>query len=187
MKLEEKIKQAEIKTILIVDDTKENIEAAKAYFNALEAYGVKAEYAMSAEQAKQKIREAYKDKMRYSVIISDMQMEEQFSGLKVAREGFKHQTYSIITTGQNYHMPESHGHGGPYTQVLPYWETTVNGKKERLEVWKQVFDIVLEHMTGDDKKTIAALGRYHRFPGKPSDAIADMVMKVFAFKNSICE
>ena len=177
MSLEEKLVEAGIKKILVVDDTKANLAAAKEYFSSFEKYGIKTDYANSAKQAKKNIQDAYKGKERYSVIISDMVMEEPHSGLEVVREGFKHQTHGYIATGKDYDRPDDASHG-PYTEVEPMLGA-VEGKKEKPEVWQGVLEKVLESITGEAKETIAAMGRYHKFHGKPSDKIADMMMLVY--------
>ncbi|MBU1198982.1 MAG: response regulator [Nanoarchaeota archaeon] len=177
MSLEEKMVESGIKKILIADDTSSNLEAAKEYFSSLEKYGIKTDYASSAKQAKEKIQAAYKSKEKYSVVISDMVMEDPHSGLQVVREGFKHQTFSFIATGRNYHKSDREAHG-PYTQLEPMLGT-ISGKKEKPEVWKEIFGKTLEHITGKAKPTIAALERYHKYAGKPSDEIADMLMDLY--------
>lgn len=172
MSLEEKLAKAGIKKILVVDDKMENLGAAKEYFESLERYGIKTDYASSAEQAKEKIQQAYKDKEKYSVIISDLVMEEPDSGLQVIREGFKHQTYGFIATGRN------HGHHGPFTYILPV-DYNVNGGKEKPEVWQKVFEKVLEHLAEEAKPVIAALERYYKHVGMPSDSLADTAIRMY--------
>ena len=175
MTLEEKIRKTEIKKILIVDDKPGHTQAAKEYFTTLESHGVKTEYANSAKEAKEKIQQAYESKDKYSVVISDMQMEQEKSGLEVVREGFKHQAYGFIATGVNYEKAGSHGHG-PSTHIEPFLGS-IQGRKDKPEVWKQVFEKTLDYLTQKEGKDIhAAIKRHDKYVGTPSERVAETLM-----------
>lgn len=174
MTLEEKIKKAEIERILIVDDTSENLKAAEQYFTSLEDYGIKTDYASSAKEAKEMIQKAYNGQEKYSLIISDLQMEEKRSGLEAIREGFKHEAFGFITTGINYDRDESHGHG-PTTQVEPHLGS-INGRKDKPSVWEIAFEKIINYLTGEGKEITEAIKRHRKFAGKPSEGIADLMM-----------
>jgi CheY-like chemotaxis protein len=183
MDLEQKLKEVEIKKILIVDDTAANIEAAKEYFKQVEKLGVKVEYASSAKEAKERIQAAYWAKDKYSIVISDLSMEEPKSGLEVAREAFKHLGFGFIATGLNYDRSE-HDHHGPSTRLMPMESQYIAGKKDKPEVWQQAFEKAIDYLTeGSGRATFAAMRRYDKYIGAPSDEVARMTMMVFMGRN----
>jgi len=72
MTIEEKIKQLGIKRILIADDTKENLDAAKEYFdNKVAKYGVSFTYVLSEESAKKEIKEAFDSGEKFDLVVWD--------------------------------------------------------------------------------------------------------------------
>jgi CheY-like chemotaxis protein len=175
MDLEQKLKQAEITKILIVDDTAANIEAAKQYFKQIEKLGLKVEYASSAKDAKAKIQAAYEAKEKYSIVVSDLSMEEPKSGLEVAREAFKHLAFGFIATGLNYDRSE-HDHHGPTTRLLPD-DQYIGGKKDKPEVWQSVFQKAVDYLSeGNGKAIFAAMRRFDKYVGTPSDGVAETTM-----------
>ncbi|MBN2459834.1 hypothetical protein JXB28_06120 [Candidatus Woesearchaeota archaeon] len=177
MDLEQKLKQIEVKKILVVDDTAANIEAAKQYFKEVEKLGLKVEYASGAKEAKEKIQAAYGAKDKYSIVITDLTMEEPKSGLEVAREAFKHLAFGFIATGHNYDRSE-HDHHGPSTRLMPV-EQHIAGKKEKPEVWQQVFEKAIDYLAeGDGKLIFAAMRRHDKYVGAPSDEVAKTTMMV---------
>ena len=135
MNIENKIKELNITKLLIVDDTKENIIAAKNYFSTVESLAV--EYATSEKEAIKKIKKAYVAHP-YSFVISDLEMETAFSGLEVCSESLEHLMMPIIATGHNYDKPASAAHG-PVTFLKPSDER-VKGRKSDSLVWEGIFE-----------------------------------------------
>jgi len=175
MKLEDTIAKTEIKKILVADDTTANIDAAKQYFSTLEKLGIKVDFAASANEAKDKIRNAYEKNEKYAMVITDLSMEEPKSGMDVAREGFKHLAYSMIATGFNYDVPDGHHHG-PITNLHPLNER-ISGKKDKPEVWEAIFSKAMDYLAeGDGKSAFAAMKRFDKYIGQPSDGIAETMM-----------
>ncbi|MBU1199012.1 MAG: response regulator [Nanoarchaeota archaeon] len=178
MTLDEKLKKIDIERILVVDDASENIEAAKQYFASLEKEGIQVDYAQSAQEAKQKIQEAFGENQRYKLILSDLEMEDKKSGLEVVREGFKHFGFGIIVTGRNYHVPDDHHHG-PMTHLEPDIGF-VNGRKSKPEVWAQVAQKAIDYLSeGEGKNTFASLKKVGKFIPAPVDGIADSMMLLY--------
>lgn len=165
MTLDQTIKSLEIKRILIVDDTKENIDAAKECFSKYKE--VNFDYATSAKEAKEKIVSAYKNQ-KYDVVMTDMQMEQKDSGLEVVKESFKHQTIAAIITGQNYENLENNHHGPNTRMQIMDTTTSVIGKKEKPEVWEYLFEKVIDYLA-TKPMIINSLNRSYKFTNKPID------------------
>jgi len=181
MSLEQKLNENEIKKILIVDDTQANIEAAKQYFEQVEKLGVKVEYASNAKEAKEKIKSAYEAKEKYSMVLSDLTMEEPKSGLEVVSEAYRHFGRGFIVTGYNYDNP-GHGHG-PLTSVYPMrgCGSTIRGKKEDSAVWGAAFEYALEYLEAPHSKALTeSMQRYETFVRQPmADYAIDLIMIQF--------
>jgi len=182
MSLEQKLKENEIKNILIVDDMPANIEGAKKYFKQVKNLGVKVDYASSAKEAKEKIKSAYEAKEKYSLVLSDLSMEEPKSGLEVASEAFRHYARPFIVTGFNYGGSESHGHG-PSTSLYPISESggSFRGKKENPAIWESVFESSLNYLQEPHSKMLgAAIKRYEHVFGRPMpDGAVEVCMLSF--------
>jgi CheY-like chemotaxis protein len=174
MTIDEKLKQTNITRILVVDDTPENLVAAKNYFENLD---VKVDYATNGVSAIEKITQSYEEKDVYSLLLSDLQMEERNSGLDVVREGSKYLIPSFIVTGRNYDQP--HNHHGPSTQIEPYLGS-IAGKKEDENIWMQVLEKVVDNISeGEGTPFYKALSRYRSYIGGMSENIADLSMTRF--------
>ncbi|MBN2052978.1 hypothetical protein JW756_05720 [Candidatus Woesearchaeota archaeon] len=160
MGIEEKLKQAQIKRLLVVDDTNANIDAAKKFFSTIEPYGVKIDYATNVNDAKALIRESIRAPAgvdnRYSLILSDLSMEEPESGFEVIKEGIRHFTYGFIVTGRN-RIDQSHG---PKTIIKPKCygiRTSINeilGTKDDVAVWEKVFSYIMDYITINEGKNL---------------------------------
>ena len=160
MNIEDKIKELNITKLLIVDDTKENIIAAKNYFSEVESLAV--EYATSEKEAIKKIKKAYVAHP-YSLVISDLEMETAFSGLEVCSASIEHLMMPIIATGHNYNKPLSAAHG-PVTFLKPSDKSseTIKGRKSDPLVWEGIFEKSLDYIA-THKEIYESLKRYKKF------------------------
>ena len=179
MNLEERLKKAGIEKILVVDDSEENISAAKTYFD--EHLKGMVSYAHSEAEAIQEIQEQYQEK-KYDLVLSDMQMEEKSSGKKVVFEASKHKAYSIILTAK-----DAFSHGGKSydestTIIGPCIEDHVRTKKSDTRTWPIVTEKVLRHLESKGKATHDAIKRHEKYVGKPSQEIAELMMMSYSFK-----
>jgi len=159
-----------IDRLLVVDDRRENIAAAKEFFSTLE--NVLIEYASSARQAIEMIREAYNTRP-YRMVLTDLQMEENTSGALVAWTGFQHQAYSIIVTGRG----SPNNHHGPSTLILPHM-TSVSGMKDDPKVWEKIWQTVYDDMQ-NKPMIFDALQRVREYVGMPLTSNADTAMMMF--------
>lgn len=139
MNIKEKIKEHGIKRILIVDDTQENLEGAKTYFENIEDICV--DYSKSSKEAIQKIRD---NTNKYDLIITDMEMETKESGYEVLREGILNYAFGIIATGLNYDSSTNNRHG-PSTTLIPF-KKIVRGKKTQPEVWQKSLEHAINYL-----------------------------------------
>ncbi len=149
--------------ILIVDDRRTNIEAARVA--AKEFAGEHTfEYALSEIEATRAIHMAFESGEPFDLVISDLEMERSESGLVVAEEAFACLAMPYIATGKPA-TDGSHGHG-PSTTIRPLGRT-LGGTKDDSKIWQQVLEIVL----GDyaQSQTVSALSRYRRFVGRRLD------------------
>ncbi len=109
-----------LEKILVADDREENRKAAKEVFANADIVGSEAE-------AIQRINEN-----EYDLVITDMQMEDKYSGLRVVK-----------TALENGAIPYVLSHAGPSHQgvsvsMRPYGEDICNAKgKENPETWKE--------------------------------------------------
>jgi hypothetical protein len=179
MTLEDKLAKAEIRKILIVDDTSANLEAAKEYFTKLEPLGVKAEYAASAQEAQQKIRDSFESKDKYGLVITDLCMESPKAGLDVVREGFEHLIYSVIATGRNYGTPGVEpDHHGPFTRIMPLDET-LRGRKDDPEIWGQILEKTMDYIAGGSHTAIYQTIKKVGTLGVRIKGVADSIMPLY--------
>lgn len=170
MALEDKLTELEIDRILIVDDSKENIEAAKKCFSKYN--GIKVDYAYGEWMAKEMIKMEYPND-KYDLVLTDMQMEDKTSGLEVTKAAFSHQGIAGIVTGANYDAPMDAPHG-PNTQLyLLSYNNSVKGKKNSPEIWNELFEKSVEYLSSNGKHLINSMKRYNKFVGKPSEKIGE--------------
>ncbi|MBN2459944.1 hypothetical protein JXB28_06690 [Candidatus Woesearchaeota archaeon] len=160
MSLEEKINELEIRRILVVDDKPENIAAAKQYFGALEQYGVKVEYAQSAKQAEEMIKSAFQAKDKYSIVLSDLEMESPKCGLDVIRQAIEYLAQGFIVSGFD---GSSTGHG-MYTKIYPkkVLPSYIEGTKQKAWVWEKAFEAVIKHIATEGKALFDSTERFYR-------------------------
>ncbi|MBP7708523.1 response regulator [Candidatus Pacearchaeota archaeon] len=112
-----------LEKILIADDKEENRNAARqAIPNATVVSSAKEAIAQLTSQ-------------QYDLVITDMQMEENLSGLSVVREAMKKATVSYVLS----HLGQDHGKQS--TGAFPYLHiaSRLQGKADP-ETWKQAFD-----------------------------------------------
>lgn len=170
MNIEEKIKEHELNRILVVDDTKENLEGAREYFNKLNKLIV--DYAHSSYEAIKKLRDP---KNEYSLIITDMEMEEKESGYDVIREGIINNTLGVIATGLNYD-PHKNDRHGPKTTFFPR-KKIINGKKTNPEVWEKSIEHAIKYL--DRYKLKKALDENRANNKKTNPMYADLVVSLY--------
>ena len=159
-----------IEKILVADDRIENIRAAETYFKTQKML---TEHASSAHEAIEKIEESYLEKP-YDIVLTDLQMEDEYSGALVAWIGYKHQAYSLIVTGKD--ILESNGHGNT-TSILPLMKY-VKGMKSDSAVWGEVWRNVMQHL--DTQGVLYnSLKQVRNYVRTPLDSNAEICMLAF--------
>lgn len=154
MSIDEKLDDLKISKILLVDDTPENISAAKKYFAN---QGVDVHYESSAQSAIDQLRTD-----SYDFILTDLEMETETSGYDVIAEGLRQYTNGVIVTGRNYDRSDGAAHG-PDTQILPI-KQSVKVRKNDSRVWEQLFEKSLEYMTDNDQRRLQdSMNRLEKF------------------------
>lgn len=119
---------------LIIDDREENIRAAKIHF------GNRASYSLNTLEGIEKLTIEKPD-----LVISDLQMEHERSGLDIAYAAGLRGIFTHIATG-------GVGHGKEYVAVIPKnsWQSKrneIDGSKNDPQVWKKIEEIVGEGHT----------------------------------------
>jgi CheY-like chemotaxis protein len=157
--------------ILIVDDKKENITAAKV---AAEKFGLcDVTYASSAKEVMEIIVTVYEtEKTFFDLVISDLEMEEEESGMMVMIKSDEYLALAIIVTGR-----EKGGHGhGPSTKIQPTGRV-VDGRKDDCCVWEKVFHEIEKTCTEEPyKQILESLQSYKKFVTRPSSEIGKLVL-----------
>ncbi|MEM4366872.1 MAG: response regulator [Candidatus Anstonellales archaeon] len=98
------LKKERISKMLVVDDKEKNRKAAKEFFGELP---FEVEYAKSGKEAMEKIRKGC-----YHLVITDLKMEKDESGLEVANEAWRYGAFAIIVS--------AFAHGSTeYTRIYP--------------------------------------------------------------------
>ncbi|MFZ2626788.1 MAG: response regulator [Candidatus Moraniibacteriota bacterium] len=167
------------KKILIVDDKKENIDAAKV---AIARAGLlRVAYASSTKEAIDTIITAYEtDKTFFDLVISDLEMEKSSSGIEVAVKSAKYLAIPFIATERNGAPGFKYGEGhGPNTSIEPI-KKGFHGKKFDPNIWEQIFHGIEEVcLKPPYKQILESLGSYKKFVGKPSDEIGKLILVSF--------
>ena len=152
--------------VLVVDDRKENIEAAKIAFSDLNLNVV---YASSAKEAMGIIEE----KAFFDLVISDLEMEEKESGKDVVKRGWEYLTPSFIATGRKYESERTDNHGAD--TFIPKIGIVI-GKKNNPMVWRNIYKKIVDHIDGKSFKEIReSLDNYRKFVEKPSAQIGELI------------
>jgi len=167
MTIEDKLCNIGIKKILIVDDN--YTQAAKEYFKNYSKINI--DYATSGSDSIAMIQRAYTIQ-KYDLILSDMEMEKRDSGIEVSLEAFKHHGFCLIVTGREV---TGHGHG-PATRIIgPGYDKTVSGAKALSDTWSNIAGEVTTYLSTDGKLFFDSIQRYHKYVGKPSDELKDLI------------
>jgi len=173
MELEKGLKKYEIKEILIVDDTTQNLDAAKKYFSNIK---VEMDYASSAQEAIKKIKNSEKG---YNLIMTDLEMETPKAGLEVVKLALEKSGYVTIVTGKNYDKPETDPHHGPNTNIIPIG-SSIKGKKELPEIWGNCLEESLRYIESV-QGIYDAEKRHIKYVGKPSEQFKSFMMQNYEF------
>lgn len=176
--LESKIKQFDIKDILVVDDNDENIKAAEECFSKLKEAGLNlnVDYTNSEKCAIDLIK-----KKDYSLVITDLEMEEKLSGINVVSAATKNAIPAYIVTG--YDPYGSHRR----LSILPLYEGK-NEKGEKIPIieyrgesktnsnsWKKVFEHCL--ISYEERiEFIKAMKRYKKEVGNLNDEEIKLIL-----------
>ncbi len=134
-KIEQLMNELEIKSVLIADDSSENLLAAKTDLQYLEQKGISIDYVSSEKEAIKRINEK-----EYNLVITDKQMEEKDSGIRVALEAEARLVdYVAIAT--------SFVHGGYKTELISLeldpFPKTVDFSKDKEGGWKKILERLL--------------------------------------------
>ncbi len=132
--------------IIVVDDTYANISAAEQAANNLDIKD-KAVFFNNEKSVIEYLSNfsiLNKDSP-YSFVITDLEMEDKFSGLYVVEKNAELCCYSVIATGKNLNRSLNAQHG-PYVSLIPLNIPHVNGLKNNSETWKRIYSNVLSHL-----------------------------------------
>lgn len=183
MSIKQLIEDLQIRKILVVDDSKENIDAAKKYFeNEIVKYGVSFTYVLSGEVAKDEIKKEFDAGKKVDFVMTDLQMETKNAGCDVLIEAYRYDAEGVVVTGRNYQNPNDHDHG-PTTYIKsihPCFENlSVAGRKSKPEVWKQCFEKSL--ILVSESPIHDAIERYGKFVSKKNVTGKDDVIHMIKF------
>lgn len=175
MGIEEKLTSMEIRKILVVDDTPENLQAAKQYFNSLD---IETQYALSSQESIEMIQKAYAKNHKYDLVLTDLEMETKNSGVEVVKKALETIAYATLVTGRNYNVPDNASHG-PNTVVLPIGES-MNGRKSKPEIWEFALKKSLEYVSSEEiQKIYKSAKKYLKFVGKAPDIFVKHMLKTY--------
>lgn len=181
-KIKKSLEQFEIKKILVVDDTEENIVAAKECLKELSDYlGV--DYAKNTKEAKELLK-----KGEYDYVITDLKMEEKYSGLEVVKEAIRNYILPLIVTGYTTHEKKPDGHD--HLTLWPLCWDKNKGieeyidneprrcRKDQPEAWKKVLLYSLEFIDCW-KKSIDSLRRAKKYDVTLSEESIKEIMSIY--------
>jgi len=130
--------------LLVVDDSKENIQLARESFESLIPGQV--DYALNVSDAEKLLEKSYEEKKRYSLVLSDLDMNgNPIAGFEVVRKSYFYNIYSLIVTSANYDADSNAAHG-PNTYFQPRYIPGVRGRKSEPGVWEKLFDNAIKEM-----------------------------------------
>ena len=174
MSIDSKVKELDVKRVLVVDDSQENIDAAKRYFQNFE--NVRFDYCVSGKEAINSIKKESERSQNYDLIMSDLEMETKEAGLDVIKQGFLNHTLGVIVTGKDYDRDDNHAHG-PATTVLPT-RYSVSGRKDKEKVWSELFNNALDYLK-EKKPLRESIERNKKYVGKMDEGITDLFMELY--------
>ena len=153
--------------ILVVDDTLDNINAAKEYFSTT---GLHVDYATSERSARELIRSEYLAGNGFDIVITDLEMEDKISGCHVLRDAYNYGADAIIATGRRYDstLEEGNNHGAA-TGFHSINSKKVGGfggifaRKSNPTVWGAIYDAALQVREKDENGLRKKLDENARF------------------------
>lgn len=163
--------EIQIKRVLVVDDSPENLEAARKFFKSVE--GVEVIFFTDSQKAKEAISDAYHRQEKYDLVITDLEMETEFAGMSVARTAVEHQVMPFIVTGK-----AGSGSHGPSISVEPA-RVSVSGLKSDVVVWEKIWQVILDYLSRDGRAIYLSLARYYEYIGKSSQSISELFLHLF--------
>ena len=176
MEIKQKMKEHGLERILVVDDTKENLEGAKEYFKNMQ--GVLVDYASSQAEA---IKMLQSQENKYNLLLTDLEMETKDSGYEVIREGIINNVFGIIATGFNYN-PEGNDRHGPITNFFPF-KDSVKGKKSEPWVWEKAVEHAIKYLDKFGLKNLLDENRLKNI--NSNDKYADFVVSLYKAERKI--
>lgn len=132
-KLVEQLQNLKFKKIAIVDDAPANINAAREAFKDLS--GIEFTYYHSAEEIISIISE---NPDAFDLIITDMKMEEDDSGLLVVKKGFNFGIYVVVASGGFEHA------GQPIVRLAPDLRFPDASDKSWSKTWIGILTAIIE-------------------------------------------
>lgn len=146
--------------ILVVDDKKENLDAAREGAAEVLYYSEHTfEYASSEKEAIRAINMAFESDEPFQIVITDLEMEDPNSGLKVAEETFACLAIPYIATGKTGYGEGAHA---LETLIKPINYLKNTSKKYR-QTWFCVFQRILFDYNNDQTELVSAFGRWGRY------------------------
>jgi len=173
-----------VENVLIADDTKENLRAAKEYFDSLKK--LRTEYVNNGEEAiKQIIERSKSEKNPLHLVLTDLQMETPKKGLEVFEAGYSYLTPIAIVTGGLGH------HGAGNVCIYPCGRASESkflaGSKSEPRIWQEALEAITSegNHTRETYRAMLAAKKYSAIP-LPCD-IAQMIVKsqVKFFESSV--
>ena len=176
MNIKQKIKEHGLERILVVDDTIENLQGAREYFENMDE--VLVDYASSQAEA---IKMLQNQGNKYDLLLTDLEMETKESGYEVIREGIINNVFGIIATGFNYN-PRPNDRHGPRTTFIPS-KDFVQGKKTKPMVWEKALEHAIKYM--DEFGLKKALDENKANDKKADKKYADIVLSLYKAERNI--
>ncbi len=170
------LKQSNWLRILVADDTEENIVAAKKCFEEINFNGdLSVVFVSNGSEAIEILKREETD-----LVITDLTMEKEKTGLDVIRRALEHKAFGYIATGQNYDHSDNDAHG-PNTTVIPTGKS-IKGRKNKPEVWKEILNIIIKDSTENQEtaQRIKSTKRYWKNVGKGLSSTAlELTMQLY--------
>ncbi|MBC8495649.1 hypothetical protein H8D36_05830 [archaeon] len=164
--IQQRVEELGIRKVLVVDDNAKHLSTAASYFRKEFGLRIQVEYSCCGKDAQWAISSAFERGHTFNLVITDLEMEEDNTGLKVMSQAYKYGSEAVLLTGfagaKNHHGPSTHLHSIYNLET----KLTKSGLKSETEVWAWAFEESLNHIA-DDNELKRALKREEKYVGIP--------------------
>jgi hypothetical protein len=156
-----RLKELDISRVVIIDDNPENIKAAQKYSRTVE--GAEFEFHFSEQDFLKGFTLRYS---RIGLVISDMKMGEDYSGLKVASLSWCYRVPCFIASGGFQHNKN------PVIRVVPGEFGAFEGSKDSTESWATILNGILNGRNGKKPHLLEAIVRARKIEFEKPDTLS---------------